>query len=96
MTTVSASNARAALSELIDRVIAGDEVTITRYGKPVAVLLRPDVLAGRRADSTRGKAERLRAMIESAGAVPLGDAPYFSTERARELVAEVAAGRGSR
>lgn len=35
---VSLADAKARLSELIDRVEAGDTVTITRRGKPVATL----------------------------------------------------------
>ena len=38
MVTVSLAQAKAQLSELIDRVEAGEAVTITRRGKPVASL----------------------------------------------------------
>jgi len=38
METVSLADAKARLSELVDRVEAGDAVTITRRGKAVAVL----------------------------------------------------------
>jgi prevent-host-death family protein len=38
MTTVSLAEAKAHLSELIDRAMAGEEVCITRRGKPVAKL----------------------------------------------------------
>ena len=38
MTTVSLAAAKARLSELVDSVLAGDEVCITRHGKPVAKL----------------------------------------------------------
>ena len=49
MTSMSASEARAALPELLNRVEGGEEVTITRHGHPVAVLVRPDSLRARRA-----------------------------------------------
>ncbi len=38
MATISLAEAKAQLSELIDRVEAGDTVEITRRGKPVAQL----------------------------------------------------------
>jgi prevent-host-death family protein len=38
MTNVSIADAKARLSELVERVEAGDEVCITRRGKPVARL----------------------------------------------------------
>ena len=42
MDTVSLAHAKAHLSALIDRVEAGETVTITRRGKEVARLLPPD------------------------------------------------------
>ncbi len=40
MDTVSLADAKARLSELVDRVEAGDSIDITRRGKPVARLAR--------------------------------------------------------
>ncbi len=39
MSTVNLADAKAHLSELVDRVEAGDTVDITRRGKPVARLI---------------------------------------------------------
>lgn len=39
MNTVSLAEAKAHLSELVDRVQAGDTIAITRYGKTVARLI---------------------------------------------------------
>lgn len=39
MTTVSLADAKARLSELVDRVAAGDTIEITRRGKPAARLV---------------------------------------------------------
>jgi prevent-host-death family protein len=36
MLTVSLVDAKARLSELLDKVESGEEIVITRYGKPVA------------------------------------------------------------
>lgn len=38
MDSVSLADAKARLSELVDRVEAGETVTITRRGKPAAIL----------------------------------------------------------
>ena len=38
MVTVSLADAKAHLSELIDRVETGEQIVITRHGKPVAQL----------------------------------------------------------
>ncbi|HZK90198.1 MAG TPA: type II toxin-antitoxin system prevent-host-death family antitoxin [Stellaceae bacterium] len=40
MDTVSLANAKARLSELVDRAEAGEDVCITRRGKPVARITR--------------------------------------------------------
>lgn len=96
MATMSVSEARAALPEILDRVIAGEEVTITRHGREVAVLIRPDAIRVRRADHALAEAERLRDLLDRGRGVRLGDAPAVSAARAEELVAEVAAGRAAR
>lgn len=41
------SEARAALPEVVSRVAQGEEITITRYGRPMAVVVRPDVVWSR-------------------------------------------------
>ena len=38
------SEARAALPEVLNRVAEGEEVTITRHGRPIAVVIRPDIV----------------------------------------------------
>jgi antitoxin (DNA-binding transcriptional repressor) of toxin-antitoxin stability system len=96
MATISVSDARAMLPELLDRVSAGEEVTITRHGRDVAVLVRPDAIRVRRADRALGDAERLRSLLERARSTPLRDAPGVSAERVEELLAEVAASRSTR
>jgi antitoxin (DNA-binding transcriptional repressor) of toxin-antitoxin stability system len=50
MSKVSVSEVRATLFEVLDRVAAGEEVTITRHGNGVAVVVRPDTLPVCRAD----------------------------------------------
>jgi antitoxin (DNA-binding transcriptional repressor) of toxin-antitoxin stability system len=96
MSTMSVSEARAALPQILDRVLAGEEVTITRHGREVAVVVRPDAIRVRRADRALAEAERLRDLLARARSAPLSDAPVVSAERAEELVAEVAASRSVR
>ena len=98
MTTMSATQARAALPEILDRVAAGDEVTITRHGQPVAVVVRVDALRVRRADQARAAAQRLGQLLDRLGEVPLDDAAAspISARRAEELVAELRASREAR
>lgn len=96
MPTMSVSEARASLPEILDRVIAGEEVTITRHGREVAVIVRPDAIRVRRADQALADAERLRSLLDQGRHAPLADAPIVSAQRAEELVADVAAGRSSR
>jgi antitoxin (DNA-binding transcriptional repressor) of toxin-antitoxin stability system len=96
MATMSVSEARAALPEVLDRVIAGEEVTITRHGQEVAVVVRPDAIRARRADAALAEAERLRALLDRGRRARLDDAPGVTAERAEERVADVAASRSAR
>ena len=65
--TMSVTEARASLPAVLDRVVEGDEITITRNGRPVAVMIRPDRLRHRRAAPIFEEAERLRERVEAAG-----------------------------
>lgn len=96
MSTVSVSEARAKLPELLDRVVAGDEITITRHGVPLAVVVRPDAIRIRRADRVLADAERLRELVDQARATRLSDMPAIAADRADDLVREVAAARRAR
>jgi len=93
---MSVSEARAALPEILDRVLSGEEVTITRHGRAVAVVVRPDTLRVRRADRVLGDAERLRDLLDRARNAPLEDAPDLSAERAEELIVDLGASRSTR
>ena len=96
VTTISVSEARAALPQLLDRVGTGEEVTITRHGKPVAVLVRPDTLRARRADDALAAAEAIRVTLARARRTAVAESPMISKARAKALLAEVAAGRSRR
>lgn len=92
MSTVSVSEARSSLPQLLERVEQGHEVTLTRHGKPVAVLIRPDSLRTRRAERVFREAERIGALIDEARRRDLPP-PSISPERGEEIVAAVRAGR---
>lgn len=95
MESLTVSEARARLPEILDRVEAGEEITITRHGRPAAVLLRPDALRVRRGESTIDRAREIGRMLEEARHRPLG-VPTMTVERAEELVAEIRADRDGR
>lgn len=93
---MTVSEARAVLPELLDRVGAGEEVTITRHGKAVAVLIRPDALRVRRADRALAGAEMIRDALERGRRLPLSAHPVITQRRGKALAQEVKAGRSSR
>ncbi|HUY67353.1 MAG TPA: type II toxin-antitoxin system Phd/YefM family antitoxin [Acidimicrobiales bacterium] len=91
--TVTASEARAGLPEILDTVSRGEEVTITRHGRAVAVVVRPDALRVRRADAALESAATVRELVERSRKNPLDVSPALSEARAEELVTDVRAGR---
>ena len=95
MVMVNVSEARAVLPDLLSRVEGGEEVTITRHGRPVAVLVRPDALRSRRAGAAFAGAEAIHQLITAAAATA-PDGNGLTASRADELVAEIRAGRDAR
>lgn len=95
MSVVSASEARQTLPAQLDLVERGEEVEITRHGKVVAVLVRPDVLRARRASDAWREADRIGSLLEEALAQKL-EPPTMSAKRAEELVAAIYADRDHR
>lgn len=96
MASVSATDARASLPELLNRVAAGEEVTVTRHGQPVAVMVRPDSLRARRAADTLAAADGVRELLLRGRQRPLGGSARITAARAEELVADVRTGRRPR
>ena len=95
MAVMTVSEARASLPELLTRVEAGEEITITRHGRPVAVLVRPDVLRPRAADVVEAAAH-LHEKLMAARDEELSVSPGLTIEQAEELVREIRADRDSR
>ena len=96
MSTVSVSEARATLPDLLDRVLAGEEVTVTRHGHAVAIIVRPDALRVRRAGGILAAANRLQDLIERGGSMSLEAMPTISLDRAEALLEDLAASRSAR
>jgi prevent-host-death family protein len=93
--TLKVSDARAALPALLDQVESGDEVTITRHGRPVAVLISPGALRSRRAGEALATARRIgERLAEARQAPPPGKG--VSRAYAEELIGAVRAGRSRR
>lgn len=92
---MTVTEARAALPQILDRVRAGEDVTLTRHGEPVAVIVRPDRLRARRADDALAASERVRDLLDRGRQKPLGR-PDLSPERADKLAAGVRASRSAR
>jgi prevent-host-death family protein len=60
MITVGAFEAKTHLSALLDRVAAGEEVTITKHGKPIARLVAAHRVDQARANDAFSKLKALR------------------------------------
>ncbi len=94
--TMTVSQARATLPQILESVAEGDEVTITRHGRAVAVVVRPDTLRVRRADSVLDAAAAVGDLLREGRKQRLGSGPGLSEAQADALVAEVHAGRSRR
>lgn len=92
---MTVTEARAELPALLDAVEEGHEVTITRHGKPVAVLISPRRLRRHRLARHDAEVGRLHQMLEDARARPrpMAELPPVSRQRADEIVAWIDAGR---
>lgn len=60
MLTIGAFDAKTHLSSLLEKVAAGDEVVITKHGKPIARLVRAADADHARADEAVRELRRLR------------------------------------
>ncbi len=95
VTEMTVSDARARLPYVLDLVEQGEEVTLTRHGRPVAVVVRPDTLRRRRSSEAMDQARKLRELLDRAGELPIDFAKGLAPGRADELVAAIRADRDS-
>jgi antitoxin (DNA-binding transcriptional repressor) of toxin-antitoxin stability system len=93
MASMTVSEARAALPDLLTRVEGGEEVTLTRHGRAVAVVVRPDVLNTRRAPVALANGERIRELLATGRVSRLAGLAGLTAQRADELIQEIRAGR---
>lgn len=91
--TVTISEARAELPKLIDAVEDGHEVTITRHGRPVAVIMSNQAARRHRTARMDAGVARLQRIFEEARSKPLFEGPGLSVEYAEELVRHIRAER---
>lgn len=94
---LSVSEARASLPTLLDRVAGGEEITITRHGVAVAVLMPSDRVKTRRTAvrEALSRAADIGRQIDDARSLPLP--PHLSDPASAELrVAELRADRDGR
>ena len=92
MLIYTVTDARANLPEILGRVEAGDEVTVTRHGRPVAVIVRPDALRSRRAAQVIADGEQISQLLEDMKGQPR-PAVSLSNDRAEEILVAIRADR---
>jgi prevent-host-death family protein len=68
---VSISDARAMLPALVAEAAAGEDITITRHGQPIAVLVRPQRLRRPEVQKYFDAADHLGEQLEAARHLPL-------------------------
>jgi antitoxin (DNA-binding transcriptional repressor) of toxin-antitoxin stability system len=95
MVSVTASEARATLPQLLNRVEAGEEIVLTRHGRQIAVIVRPDALRVRRAGPALDAAAHIHDRLEAARRAPLPN-QGLTRRQAEQLVAEIRSGRDGR
>ncbi|MGH9210969.1 MAG: type II toxin-antitoxin system Phd/YefM family antitoxin [Acidimicrobiales bacterium] len=95
MVSVTTSEARATLPQLLNRVEAGEEIILTRHGRQIAVIVRPDALRVRRAGPALDAAAQIHDRLEAARRAPL-PSRGLTRHRAEKQVAEIRSGRDSR
>ncbi len=93
---MSVSEARGSLPEIIELIAGGGEVTLTRHGRPVAVVVRPDRLRSRRADAALEEAAGIGELLRTARRNPMRPTPALTQRQGAALLAEVDAGRRGR
>jgi len=94
--TITVSEARASLPDLLTRVEGGQEITITRHGRAVAVLVAPAALRHRRNLDIMREAAAVRDLLNTARTAPVPTVEAITPQRAEELVEEIRRGRDSR
>ena len=96
MVTLTISEARATLPDVVTKVECGQTVAITRHGRIVAVVINPDMWHTRRAHAALATADRIHDLLTTAAAEPIPDHVGLTPQRAEELIDEIRRGRETR
>ncbi|MGQ0464176.1 MAG: type II toxin-antitoxin system Phd/YefM family antitoxin [Sporichthyaceae bacterium] len=92
--TVSA--ARSSLPRVLELVENGEEVTLTRHGRPVAVVIRPDLLRARRLKDAMAGAQQVADLLERGRSIAIDMDGGIPAGRAEELVRQIREDRDAR
>jgi antitoxin (DNA-binding transcriptional repressor) of toxin-antitoxin stability system len=92
---MTVSEARARLPFVLELVERGEQVTLTRHGRAVAVVVRPDALRSQRVAAVMAQAREIGERLERARTLPIPEVG-LAPGRAEELIAEIRAGRDAR
>lgn len=96
MTEMTVSEARAALPLVLELVDRGEEVTLTRHGRPVAVVVRPDLLRARRISDASERAQQVADLLAQGGSQVIELDNGLIDGRAEERVRQLRADRDVR
>ena len=80
MATYSLSEARAHLAEIVTKVENGDDVTITRHGRPVAYVVTPERWVQQKRLAELEQAHELHGDVEPAVELGLSIKPDYDLE----------------
>ncbi len=94
--SIPVTQARAELPRILEMIEDGDEVTLTRHGRPVAVIVRPDTLRTRRTADTDAVIDKLSDMLNTDSRQPLHGSAMLSPKDGEQLLQEVASSRSGR
>lgn len=94
--SVPVSQARSELPKILGMIQDGEEVTLTRHGRPVAVIVRPDTLRVRRTREVDAIARELAESMISAASIPIDDAPLVDAVSGNDLLRTLAENRTDR
>jgi prevent-host-death family protein len=94
--SVTISEARASLPQIVQRVTDGEEIVITRHGRTVAVVVGPDALRVRRADGTLERAAAIADLLADGRSQGLDGIPRLSATQAEAMIDDLRAGRSGR
>ena len=91
--SLTVSEARALLPQIVNRVLAGEEITLTRHGQPVAVVIRPDRLRSRRAEAALSQAAEVHDSLATGRTRPIGSISNATAEDVRRDIKHSRASR---